>query len=79
MALKGLVCKLDIEHQMRYTKRVELSTDVTVQAVPLALGGVVYPWYLNAKCGHHFQKKIYQNIKTRSVGLGAYYWLLVVL
>ena len=44
VALKGLVCKLAAEHQIRYTKRVDLPTDVAVQVVPLVLGGVVYPW-----------------------------------
>ena len=44
VALKGLVCKLAGEHQIRYTKRVDLPTDVAVQVVYLVLGGVVYPW-----------------------------------
>ena len=44
VALKGLVCKLGVEHQIRYTKRVELPTDVAVQVVSLVLGGVVYQW-----------------------------------
>ena len=44
VALKGLVCKLAVEHQIRYTKRVDLPTDVAVQVVSLVLGGVVYPW-----------------------------------
>ena len=44
VALKGLMCKLAIEHQIRYTKRLNLPTDVTVQVVSLGLGGVVYPW-----------------------------------
>ena len=47
------MCKLAVEHQIRYTKRLNVPTDVAVQVV-LVLGGVVYPWYLNAKCGHHF-------------------------
>ena len=42
LALKGLVCKLAVEHQIRYTKRVDLPTDVAVQVVSLVLGGVVY-------------------------------------
>ena len=44
VALKGLVYKLAVEHQIRYTKRVDLPTDVAVQVVSLILGGVVYPW-----------------------------------
>ena len=44
VALKGLVCKLDVEHQIRYTKRVDLPTDVAVHMVFLVVGGVVYPW-----------------------------------
>ena len=44
VALKGLVCKLAVEHQLRYTKRVDLPTDVAVQVVSSVLGGVVYPW-----------------------------------
>ena len=44
VAFKGLVCKLAVEHQVRYTKRVDLPTDVAVQVVSLVLGGVVYPW-----------------------------------
>ena len=52
------MCKLAVEHQIRYTKRVDLPTDVAVQVVSLVLGGVVYPWLLNAKCGHHFQKNL---------------------
>ena len=44
VALKCLVCKLAVEHQIRYTKRVDLPTDVAVQVVSLVLGGVVYPW-----------------------------------
>ena len=44
VALKGLVSKLAVEHQIRYTKRVDLPTDVAVQVVSLVLGGVVYPW-----------------------------------
>ena len=43
VALKGLVRKLAVEHQIRYTKRVDLPTEVAVQ-VSLVLGGVVYPW-----------------------------------
>ena len=43
-ALKGLVCKLAVEHQFRYTKRVDLPTDVAVKVVYLLLGGDVYPW-----------------------------------
>ena len=44
VALKGLVCKLPVEHQIRYTIRVDLPTDVAVQVVSLVLGGIVYPW-----------------------------------
>ena len=44
VALKGLVCKLAAEHQIRHTKRVDLATDVAVQVVSLDLGGVVYSW-----------------------------------
>ena len=44
VALKGLVFKLAVEHQIRYTKRVDLLTDVAVQVVSLVLGGVVCPW-----------------------------------
>ena len=44
VALKGSVCKLPVEHQLRYTKRVDLPTDVAVQVVSLDLGGVVRPW-----------------------------------
>ena len=43
VALKGLVCKIAVEHQIRYAKRVDLTTDVTVQVMSLVLGGVVYP------------------------------------
>ena len=80
VALKGLVCKVAVEHQIRYTKRVDLRTDVAVQVVPLGLGGVVCPSQLNAKCGHHFKKKLPKyRFKTRPVGLGAHYWLLVLM
>ena len=44
VALKGLVRKLAVEHQFRYTKRDDLPTGVAVQVVSLVLGGVVYPW-----------------------------------
>ena len=44
LALKGLVCKLAVEHQIRYTKRVDLPPDVAVQVLSLVLGGVAYPW-----------------------------------
>ena len=44
VASKGLAFKLAVEHQIRYTKRVDLPTDVAVQVVSLVLGGVVYPW-----------------------------------
>ena len=44
VALKGLVCKLAVEHQIRYTKRVDLPTDVAVHVVSLGIGGIVYPW-----------------------------------
>ena len=44
VALKGLVCKPAVEHQVRYTGRVDLPTDVAVHLVSLVLGGVVYPW-----------------------------------
>ena len=44
-ALKGLVCKLAVEHQMRYTKRVDLPTDVAVQVVSVVLRDVVHPWW----------------------------------
>ena len=44
VALKGLAFKLALEHHIRYTKRVDLPTDVAVQVVSLVLGGVVYPW-----------------------------------
>ena len=44
VASKGLVCKLAVEHQTRYTKRVDLPTDIGVQVVSLVLGGVAYPW-----------------------------------
>ena len=43
VAVKGLVCKLAVEHQIRSTKRV-IPTDVAVQVVSLALGEVAYPW-----------------------------------
>ena len=43
-ALKGLVCKLAVKHQSRYTKRDDLPTDVAVQVVFVVLGGAVYPW-----------------------------------
>ena len=33
-----------VEHQIGYTKRVDLPTNVAVQVVSLVLGGVVYPW-----------------------------------
>ena len=42
--LKGLVCKLAVEHQIRYIKRVDVPADVVVQVVSLVLGEVVYPW-----------------------------------
>ena len=44
VALKGLVCKLAVGHQIGYTKRFDFPTDVAVQVVSLVLGGVVYPW-----------------------------------
>ena len=44
VALIGLVCKLAVGHQIRYTKRVDLPTeDVAVQVVSLVLGDVMYP------------------------------------
>ena len=43
-ALKGLMCKLAVEHYIRYMKRHNLSTDVAVQVVSLVVGGVVCPW-----------------------------------
>ena len=74
------MCKLAVEHLIRYSKRVDLPTDVTVQVASLVLGGVVYPLQLNAKCGHHLKKTLPQySFKTRPVGLGAPYWLLVLL
>ena len=39
-----LMCKLAVEHQIRYNKPLKLPTDVAVQVVSLVLGGVVYPW-----------------------------------
>ena len=44
VALKGLVCKLAVEYQIRYTKRIDLPTDVAVQVVSFVVGGLVYPW-----------------------------------
>ena len=44
VALNGLVCTLAVEHQIRYTKRVDLPADVAVLVASLVLGGVVYPW-----------------------------------
>ena len=44
VALKGLVCKLAVEHRIPYTNRVDLPTDVAVQVMYLVFGGVVYPW-----------------------------------
>ena len=44
IALKGLMCKQAVEHQIRYTKRVDLPTDVAVQVVCSVRGGAVYPW-----------------------------------
>ena len=44
VALKGLACKLAVEHQIRCTKRVDLPTDVAVQVVSFVVGGLVYPW-----------------------------------
>ena len=44
VALKGLVCKPAVEYQIRYTKHVDLPTDVAVHMVSLVVGGVVYPW-----------------------------------
>ena len=38
------MCKLAVEHQIRYNKPLKLPTDVAVQVVSLVLGGVVYPW-----------------------------------
>ena len=74
------MCKLAVEHQIRYTKRVDLPTDIAVQVVSLDLGGVVYPSQLNAKWGHHFQQNLpkYRS-KTSPAGLGAHCWLLVLL
>ena len=44
VALIGLVCKLAVGHQIRYTKRVDLPTeDAAVQVVSLVLGDVMYP------------------------------------
>ena len=39
------MCKLAVEHQIRYeyTKRLIFPTDAAVQVVSLVLGGVVYP------------------------------------
>ena len=37
VALKGLVCKLAVEHQIRYTKPVDLPTVVAVQVVSLVI------------------------------------------
>ena len=44
VALKNLLWKLAVEHQIRCTKRVDLPTNVAVQVVTLVLDGVVYPW-----------------------------------
>ena len=44
IALKSLMCKQAVEHQIRYTKRRNIPTDVPVQVVSLVRGGVVYPW-----------------------------------
>ena len=44
VALKGLVCTLAVEHQIWYTTRIDLPTDVAMQVVSLVLGGVLYPW-----------------------------------
>ena len=44
IALKGLMCKQAVEHLIRYTKRLNLPTNVAVEVVSLVLGGVVYPW-----------------------------------
>ena len=38
------MCRLAVEHHIRYTKRLNLPTDVAVQVVSVVLGGVVYPW-----------------------------------
>ena len=44
VALKGLVCKLAVEQQIQYSKRLDLPTDAAVQVVSIILGGGVYPW-----------------------------------
>ena len=44
VAINDLVCKLAVENQIRYTKRVDRPTEVAVQVVSLVLGGVVHPW-----------------------------------
>ena len=44
LSKKGLVCKLAVKHQIRYTNRVDLPTDVAMQVVSSAVCGVVYPW-----------------------------------
>ena len=33
VTLKGLVCQLAVEHQIRFTKRVDLPTSVALQVV----------------------------------------------
>ena len=66
VAVKGLVCKLAVEHQIRYTKRV-VPTDVAVQVVPLLLGDVVSV-VTQRRCGHPFLNKLLKNrFKTRPV------------
>ena len=71
VALKGLVCKLAAEHQIRYTKRVDLPTDVAVQVVSLVLGGVVSV-VTQRKVWTPLSKNLPKyHFKTRPVGLEA--------
>ena len=44
------------EHQIWYTKRLSLRTVLAVHVLSLVLGCVDNPWFLSAKCGHHFEK-----------------------
>ena len=68
-----MMCKLltAAKHQIWYAKR--LNSVVVVHLLSLVLGCVVNPWFLNAKCGHRFDKKLTQNrVWTRPVHLDAH-------
>ena len=52
------MCKLAVEHQIRYTKRLNLPTDVPVQVVSLVRWRGVSVVTQRKVWTHHFQKNL---------------------